>query len=424
LSNLSFAATGFVSSHAGSVASANAVLLRGLLERNHEISFFTKPSFVDPRPVFNGQCVSGQFHLVDCTNAFQDGLRRKMSPSGNGLWGRAWGTYDAASYNRGLVRAMARYSSADLDLWLGDWARGRGTRPVISFVQGPPGTDARSVFTRRKQIIQLSGKAKWLQLAAAAKWRLGPGLPPFQHSDHVIVGSDWSRRFLIDQYQLPEQRAHALPYPIDLSTFDLPKSSRPKTGPLRLFWLGRFVPRKRLDLFLDGLAMAIKNGVDAEGWVVGQSGFAAGYERLLDEFPYPKRLKHWNRVERKEVPAMLGEVDVMAQPSDEENFGSSVAEALACGVPAIVGATNGTGDYICERSVQLSDDKPETFAAAIDHFVKLKREGELADRYASRLAAENYFDPERVVDRLESLLKLAIGVSESDCKSAVSNASC
>ena len=42
---------------------------------------------------------------------------------------------------------------------------------------------------------------------------------------------------------------------------------------------------------------------------------------------------------------------MLAQPSDEENFGSSVAEAQACGLPVIVGATNGNADYLCGRDI-------------------------------------------------------------------------
>lgn len=405
---LSLACTGFVSDDAGSVASANSVLLRDLIRRGHQISFFTKPSFVDPRPALRDIVSTADFKLVDCTNRFGDGLRRRVAARGRGLWGHFWGQLDAATYNRGLVRAMRRSPASGIDLWLGDWARGRGSRPVVSFVQGPPGTDARSVFTRRKLIQQLAGKATWLKLAAAARWRLGPGLPSMRHTDHFIVGSEWSRQTMIQQYHRPAATTHALPYPIDLDAFTPHPTKRPADKPIRLLWLGRFAPRKRLDLFLNGLANAIREGCDAEGWVVGQSAFVPGFEKLLAEFPFPDRLKHWPSVPRQKIPGMLSEVDVMAQPSDEENFGSSVAEALACGVPAIVGATNGTGDYLCDRSIRLADDQPETMAAAIVAMADAKKRGELADPGPSRAAAEKHFDPEKVIDQLEAVLKLAI----------------
>jgi glycosyltransferase involved in cell wall biosynthesis len=104
---------------------------------------------------------------------------------------------------------------------------------------------------------------------------------------------------------------------------------------------------------------------------------------------------------------MLAEVDVMAQPSDDEDFGHSVAEALACGVPAIVGATNGTGDYVCARSIRLADDRPETFASAVVRLAEAKRAGQLEDRAPSRRVAEYWFEPERIGSELESVLRRA-----------------
>jgi len=300
---------------------------------------------------------------------------------------------------------MRKESQSDLDLWLGDWSRGRANRPVVSYVQGPTGTDAQSIGPHRTLIERIAGKKTWFKLAAYARWRLGPGLPCFQHSDHVILGSQWSHHKMIEKFGYAAAHCLALPYPIDLQMFRPARDRRSSSDRLRVLWLGRFVPRKRLDLFLDDLAMAIKDGCDVEAWVVGRSGFVPNYETLLDEFDYPEQLKHWPSIPRSDVPAILADVDVMVQPSDNENFGSSVAEALACGVPAIVGATNGTGDYICDRSIWLADDRPEALAAAMVQMAKAKQNGELTDPTPSRQAAEHWFAPERVVDQLEAILQ-------------------
>ena len=42
-------------------------------------------------------------------------------------------------------------------------------------------------------------------------------------------------------------------------------------------WLGRIVPRKRLDLFLAGSELAIRQGVDLRLTIVGGVGFIPGY---------------------------------------------------------------------------------------------------------------------------------------------------
>jgi len=216
---------------------------------------------------------------------------------------------------------------------------------------------------------------------------------------------------LVNHYGRDPNRTHTIPYCFDLNAFRTP-AQKEHSGPLRLLWLGRFAPRKRLDLMLDGMRLAIEGGCDVTACIVGRSGFVPNYERLIQEFPFPERIEHRPSVPRAEVPELINVSDVMCQPSDDEDFGSSVAEALACGVPAIVGATNGTGDYICERSIRLIDDRPETMAAAIVSMAQAKKGGDLIDPGPSRHAAEKHFDAETATDKLEAILRLAISGNE------------
>ncbi len=400
------------------MAGANAILLRELLQRGHRVGFHSKPRYVDPRLAAAGCPGEANLRFTDCTNGFPDRLKRWTDERGGfsrRLLGQPIGVLDDRSYRRYLVRAIDRHArdsqgdSPDVALWLGTWAyrRAQGL-PTVSFIQGPPGTDARSITRHREAIIRLSGRAHYWKLRGYAKWRLQGGLPPISQSDHVVVGSQWSRLMLTTQFGLPAERVHMVPYPIDLEMFRPPVEPRGVTGPLRVLWLGRFVPRKRLELFLNGLAEAIRGGIDAQAVVVGESAFVPNYERLLDDFPYPERLQHTFRLPRNLVPELMATCDVLAQPSDEENFGSSVAEALACGMPVVVGRTNGTADYMCERSIQLTDDHAATFAEAIAHLDAAKREGRLADPTPSRSMAERHFAPSEVTRRLEEVLYFAM----------------
>ena len=95
IGNMKLAVTGFVSEQAGSVASANALLLRELLLRGHEIHFYSKPSFVDPRPAVGER---PGFRFFDVTNVGPDQFRRRVQhvPFVGFLAGR----FDASTYNR------------------------------------------------------------------------------------------------------------------------------------------------------------------------------------------------------------------------------------------------------------------------------------------------------------------------------------
>ena len=107
------------------------------------------------------------------------------------------------------------------------------------------------------------------------------------------------------------------------------------------------------------------------------------------------------------MPALLHRHEVPVEPSDEENFGSSVAEAQACGLPVIVGRTNGNADYLCSRDIHLKDDRPETLANAYREMSSRKARGNWGDPAVSRQCAEHHFSLESVAASLIDILKAA-----------------
>lgn len=410
---MKIAVSGYVSAQEGSVASANALLLRSLLDEGHELDFFSKPSFVDPRP-----CVGGHenFRFISTDNVGPDRFRAKVQHVP--LLGFLACRFDCATYTRLLLKNIRREHQTrryDLCLWLGDYAPGRVKNlPSVSFAQGPPGTDARSIVSRFDEIRRLAGLRKTAQWFALAKLRLSSlGLPPLKHSDHIIVGSQQSKKTLHEVYGIEPSHVSTLPYPIDLVMFQPAEASSSENHELRVLWLGRVIPRKRLDVFLRGLECAISRGLRVKATIVGGTGFVPGYEKMIDAFPFPDRLRWIKNLPRQGVPALLHQHDVLAQPSDEENFGSSVAEAQACGLPVIVGHTNGNADYLCEHDIHLADDRPETFADALARMAARTTK----NAAASRAVAERHFDLSRVTHELSAILHRVVSKTSNECSS-------
>ena len=414
---MKLACTGFVSATEGSVTAANALLLRKLLDCGFEVDFFSKTSFVDPRPVVG---LKPGFRFIAANNTILNFTREKLERVP--LVSVAAGVADAFSYNRLVVQRIGeehRRRKYDLCLWLGDYARGSvDGLPTVSYAQGPPGTDARSVLARCPEIRRLAGAKQALKWRALARLRLSPlGRPPLYHTDHFIIGSRQSATTLTKLYSVDPRRISVLPYPIDLDLFR-PLSPPSQSDSLRVLWLGRIVPRKRLDIFLDGASIAIKRGVDLKLTLIGASGFIPGYELMIRAFPYPDRLNYRPQIERIEVPVLLSQNDVLAQPSGEENFGSSVAEAQACGLPVIVGHTNGNADYLSPRDIHLADDRPETFANALTEMARRKIAGKLNQGAVSRSVAKQHFDIQRVTDGLVQILEMVLKRHSPEARSA------
>lgn len=410
---LRLAVTGFVSEQEGSVAGANALLLRGLLAHGCHLTFFSKSSFVDPRPAVGSH---PHFTFCETENRATDRLRRRLQRIP--FAGLATGLLDACCYRRLLVQKITQTHQStpfDLCLWLGDFAaKGIPRTPTVSFVQGPPGTDARSVIDHFSEILELCGPITAFKWRALSHLRLSQwGLPALKPTDHFIVGSRQSSDTLEKRYDISSERISTLPYPIDLNLFQ-PILGETKPRGLRAFWLGRIIPRKRLDLFLEAAVQAIRQGLDLHLTLVGGVGFIPGYEKWIAAFPYPERLTWEPYVARTAVPALLKDQDVLVQPSDEENFGSSVAEAQACGLPVIVGSTNGNADYLCARDIHLQDDRPETLARAFHEMALRKQNQPFAAPTISRQCAIDNFDVEKITDRLLDILQATVERSKSN----------
>jgi glycosyltransferase involved in cell wall biosynthesis len=402
---LRVACYGYAELAAGSVASAGHVVLTRLLQRGHLIDFFGKRSFAYPVGLEDFP----NFRYVDV-----EGRAERVLVGGAGRGPRPWrevmARLAARETERNIPAAMVVEQSAgrryDLQLYLGTWAFGRlpGV-PSVSWVQGPPGTDGRSIARHAADIRRLDGAARYAMLRSYAIYRDTFGRPPFGNADRYICGSRWSADAI--RPLVPSTAAiDTLPYPIDLAMFRPdPALTRPDRA--EVLWLGRSVPRKRLDLFLGACERLIETGRDITVRVVGGFGMVPGYRQLLSNFRHPDRLVACDGVPRTDVPALLRRATVLVQPSEEENFGSSVAEAMACGTPVVVGPTNGTGDYVGDAGVRFDRYDSAAVAAAVNTVL----DGVAADPSGwcgrCRAAAELAFDVERVVDRLEMILRWA-----------------
>jgi glycosyltransferase involved in cell wall biosynthesis len=84
-----------------------------------------------------------------------------------------------------------------------------------------------------------------------------------------------------------------------------------------------------------------------------------------------------------------------------------VAEAQACGLPVIVGQSNGNSDYLCERDIHLSDYNSSTLSEAFFRISSLLHQERVFDFFKSRQFAETVFALPEVVCLLENALEKA-----------------
>ena len=140
------------------------------------------------------------------------------------------------------------------------------------------------------------------------------------------------------------------------------------TGPLVLF-LASLNAKKGLDLLVEAMAEVIRERPDARLAIVGPP----------DPAPFKKQVQQWVQDAGIEAQTVLtgnadaemrleafADRDVYVLPSHNENFGFSVFEAMACGVPVVVSDTlNFAGEFAASGAGVSLPRSANEFSAAI-----------------------------------------------------------
>lgn len=153
---------------------------------------------------------------------------------------------------------------------------------------------------------------------------------------------------------------------------DVPKAQRkPSQGLRRLLFLARIHKKKGVDILLNAWRRLEERhphweltiaGPDDGGYLDGMKQLAAALQLRRVEFTGP--------VYGEQKSSLLQSSDLYVLPTHSENFGMTVAEALAHGVPAVVtkGAPwQGLEDHRCGWWIDLSVD---SLAACLDQAMR------------------------------------------------------
>ena len=236
--------------------------------------------------------------------------------------------------------------------------------PCVCWPQGAPNGEWEALRSLRSLVVTHGGGATYHALAALYAGKQALARRGLRRADVLIGGSRWTVDNWVKLGADPDA-CLALPYPVDLDAFRPDGPGAPDPDVATFLWLGRVVPRKRLDLLLDAYGLLRRDRSDVRLVVVGRFSYVRKMRALLDRFGPGDGFEYRPFVPRAEVPSLLRSVDVLVQPSENEDVGSSVLEALACGTLPVVGPTNGTRDYLSPSSVVFGAYTPESLRDAM-----------------------------------------------------------
>jgi glycosyltransferase involved in cell wall biosynthesis len=383
------------------VSSAHFQLCRALLNAGHELDFYADSSFI-LTPGYESAAFTYIPVRVELRREFDS---NRFAPSMRVLAGRLGGMRRLHRYcEHAMIIAQSRHlaSAYDAALFLG-MAPGPTITgvPTIVWPQSAPQNELTAVRGLSRAVARVSGLPSYLKLRLfyEAKdrvvWR-------WAHHHHLILASQAARAEAI-AFGVPAERVCVAPYPIDLDRFA--PSAIPTLPVRRVLCVGRLDPRKRIDLLVDAVSLLAARRQDFIVDVIGRDGYVEGYRAFVEHAGASLPITYTEAVHQSEIIDRLHDADIVVQPSEREEFGHAVAEALACGVPVVTGPTNRTGEYIpADGSAAFHRYSPESLADAIERALVISRDPLARDACRAAAAA---FAADRVAETVAQFIRAA-----------------
>ncbi|HEX8360774.1 MAG TPA: glycosyltransferase family 4 protein [Longimicrobium sp.] len=167
-----------------------------------------------------------------------------------------------------------------------------------------------------------------------------------------------------------------------------PRGSRgAEDGPLRIVFLARVSPVKNLDFALRVLGrVTAPVELDIYG-PVRDPAYWARCEEMIDGLPPHVKARYHGPVEPARVPGVMADHDLFFLPTQGENYGHVIPEALSAGTPVLIANTTPwRGLEAAGAGWDLPLDDEASFAARIEHYAALPP----ARREAMRESAYEY----------------------------------
>jgi glycosyltransferase involved in cell wall biosynthesis len=219
----------------------------------------------------------------------------------------------------------------------------------------------------------------------------------------LVTVSENSRRDIVTQMGVPEDRLHIVPVGVDQQTFrPLPHVAR---VPGRLMTTASAdVPMKGLVPLLEALAKLRVEREDVHLVVIGKQKDKSKIPAVLDRLGLQDAVEFVSGVPQERIIELYAEAEVAVVPSLYEGFSLPAIEAMACGVP-LVATTGGALPEVVgpdgEAALTVPTNDPSALAIAIDRLLddpELRaRIGEagrhrVLDRFTWRRSAEGMIE--------------------------------
>jgi glycosyltransferase involved in cell wall biosynthesis len=177
----------------------------------------------------------------------------------------------------------------------------------------------------------------------------------------VLAVSEWSKRDLVEQYGIPEEKIVVTPNGVH-SMF-APEGARREGAPYALF-VGTLQPRKDPLAALEAVALV---DLDLRLVLVGpDKGSGAEARRTASKLGVSGRVEFAGHVEKQELAELYRGAACLVFPSRYEGFGLPVVEAMASGTPVVATLAGSIPEIAGDAAVLVEPGDPVALAGGIE----------------------------------------------------------
>jgi glycosyltransferase involved in cell wall biosynthesis len=404
---LRLAVYGHVSQGSGSSPASHYVMMREILEQGHEVDLYAIANFI-----LAGNLAAFQnFHYRAIAIPWADFVLHsfllRLPRWFAWVPAQLFNFWRHAMYYRKIEMLVSqRHAQLAYDalLVLDVISPFRSTigPPVVNWPPGSPLGELEGLYNCRRAFVQYS--SRWLYYGLVAYYRIRVALARRLRfrCNQLICCSRWTAGCW-QRLGFQRDRIAVVPFCLDFESFT-PQTPHCGSRDITFFHLGRIVPRKRLDLLIEAFQLLQVHRPAVKLLIVGGFDYAKGYRQLVAPGKAPRGMEYRERVPREQIPDLLRSVDVLVQPSENEDFGSAVMEALGSGLPVVVGPSNGTGEYAGCAAIHFSEYTAAALACAMQQAMDRVDCDRSSVAAAARQAALDAFQPSRVAQQVISIL--------------------